>query len=176
MMHFWKNPIHPLLFTVLALGRSLRHFLDKVTWWHFQSTSKQVIWPQKFLNYLHGLKSAILTLFQKGLGWPCPVSGALKTQHSIWKILFVLGADEYLERLEGKIRKCLFFYDKIFWNNSVNSTLCLNMFLKTLQVWAHTLVMCSSCFSALWDGVSPIRVVLMRLEDEGGRNSSQIFR
>jgi hypothetical protein len=30
----------------------------------------------------------------------------------------VLGADEYLERLEGKIKKCLFFYVKIFKNNS----------------------------------------------------------
>ena len=32
------------------------------------------------------------------------------------ELLFVLGADEYLERLEGKIRKCLFFmlkYSKI---------------------------------------------------------------
>ena len=37
-----------------------------------------------------------------------------KSNHSIWKILFVLGADEYIERLEGKIRKCLFFYVKIF--------------------------------------------------------------
>ena len=37
-----------------------------------------------------------------------------KMHHSIQKILFVLGADEYLERLEGKIRKCLFFYVKIF--------------------------------------------------------------
>ena len=37
-----------------------------------------------------------------------------KMHHSIWKILFVLGADEYLERLEGKIRKSLFFYVKIF--------------------------------------------------------------
>ena len=27
--------------------------------------------------------------------------------------IFVLGADEYLERLEGKIRNCLFFYVKI---------------------------------------------------------------
>ena len=27
---------------------------------------------------------------------------------------FVLGADEYLERLEGKIRKCLFFYVVLF--------------------------------------------------------------
>ena len=35
-----------------------------------------------------------------------------KTHHSIWKLLFVLGADEYLERLEGKIRECLFFYIK----------------------------------------------------------------
>ena len=26
---------------------------------------------------------------------------------SIWKILFVLGADEYLERLEGKTKKCI---------------------------------------------------------------------
>ena len=23
---------------------------------------------------MHGLKSAILAIFQKGLGWPCPVS------------------------------------------------------------------------------------------------------
>ena len=78
MMHFWKNPIYPFLSAVLALGRSLRHFLDKVTWWHFQSTSKEVIWPKKILNYMHGLKSAILAIFQKGLEWPCPVSAALK--------------------------------------------------------------------------------------------------
>ena len=31
-----------------------------------------------------------------------------------WKIIFVLGADKYIERLEGKIRECLFFYVKIF--------------------------------------------------------------
>jgi hypothetical protein len=43
MMHFGKNPIYPLLSAVLALGESLRHFLDKFTWWHFQSTSKEVI-------------------------------------------------------------------------------------------------------------------------------------
>ena len=30
------------------------------------------------------------------------------------ELLFVLGADEYLERLEGKIRKCIFFYVEIF--------------------------------------------------------------
>ena len=40
--------------------------------------------------------------------------------HRNWKILFVLAADEYIERLEGNIRECLFFYVKIFQNNSVN--------------------------------------------------------
>jgi hypothetical protein len=36
----------------------MRHVLDKVTWWHFQSTSKKVIWFNIFLKYMHGLKSA----------------------------------------------------------------------------------------------------------------------
>ena len=46
--------------------------------------------------------------------WPCPVSAVRpsKSNHSIWKILFVLGADEYIERLEGKIRKCLPYFRK----------------------------------------------------------------
>ena len=39
--------------------------------------------------------------------------------HSIWNFCFVLGAYEYLERQEGKIRKCLLFYVKIFLNNNV---------------------------------------------------------
>ena len=39
---------------------------------------------------MHGLKSAIMAIFQKGLGLPCPVSATLKN---------VLCADEYLERL-----------------------------------------------------------------------------
>ena len=44
----------------------------------------------------------------------------LKLQIKIDSILiffFVLGADEYLERLEGKIKKCLFFYVVIFEND-----------------------------------------------------------
>ena len=90
----------------LALGWSLRHVLDKILLWHFQSTLKEIIWTKIFLNYMHGLKSAILAIFQRGLGWLCPVSKALKNASS--------GADEYLETLEGKIRDCLLFYVKIF--------------------------------------------------------------
>ena len=39
---------------------------------------------------MQGLKSAILAIFQNGLGWLCPVSAALT---GIKKNLFVLGAD-----------------------------------------------------------------------------------
>ena len=67
----------------------MRHVLDKVTWGQFQSTSE------------FGPKNLWITCRQKCI---------------TWEIIFVLAADEYLERLEGKIRKCLFFmlkYSKI---------------------------------------------------------------
>ena len=43
-----------------------------------------------------------------------PLVRPSKTHHSIWKYFFIVGAVEYLERLEGKLRTCLFFYSKIF--------------------------------------------------------------
>jgi hypothetical protein len=36
-----------------------------------------------------------------------------KIPHRNSKFVFVIGSYEYIERLEGKIRKCLFFYVKI---------------------------------------------------------------
>ena len=36
-----------------------------------------------------------------------------KSNHNIEKNLFVLGSYKYLVRLEGKIRKCFFFYVRI---------------------------------------------------------------
>ena len=62
-----------------AHGRSLRHFMDKVTWWHFQSTSNEVIWPKKNLNSMHALKSAILAILPEigrlaGLAYPVSVA------------------------------------------------------------------------------------------------------
>ena len=59
-------------------GQSRRHFLDKVKEWHINSTSYEVIWPKKISNFMHGSKSAILAIFQTGLGWPCTVSAAFK--------------------------------------------------------------------------------------------------
>ena len=55
------------------------------------------------------LKSAILGIFQTGLGWPCTVVRPSRIPHRILKILFALGADEFLAMLEGKIRVTPFF-------------------------------------------------------------------
>jgi hypothetical protein len=63
---------------------------------------------QKKLNFIHR------QLFRMGwdgralLGWPSRIP------YRNGKIILVLGANEYIERLEGKIRECLFFYVKIF--------------------------------------------------------------
>ena len=40
--------------------------------------SNEVMWSKKISNYMQGLKSAILAIFQTGPGWPCTVSVALK--------------------------------------------------------------------------------------------------
>ena len=74
-----NNTIYPPKY---AHGRSLRHILDKITKWHFLRTSNEVIWPKKFLNSMHGLKSAILAILpeigQLALaGLACPLSAAL---------------------------------------------------------------------------------------------------
>ena len=52
--------------------------LDKVPKWHYLSTSKKGIWSKTNSNFMKGLKSAILAIFQNGMLWPRPVSAALK--------------------------------------------------------------------------------------------------
>jgi hypothetical protein len=51
------------------------------------------MWSKKKFNFMQGIKSAILAIFQNGLGWLCPVSVALKNPSQDLKILFVLDAD-----------------------------------------------------------------------------------
>ena len=46
----------------------------------FLNTSNEVIWPKKFLNSMHGLKSAILAILPEIgqlAGLACPLSAAL---------------------------------------------------------------------------------------------------
>ena len=86
------------------------------------------------------LKSAILAIFQRGLGWPCPVSAALKNPSVDLKNLFALGADEFLpmQCWNAKLERALFcrvqsgkitvYYEIVFRNIS-----------KKLQVNFHKL-------------------------------------
>ena len=55
---------------------------------------------------MQGLKSAILAIFQTGLGWLCPVGSALKNPSQDFKNYFCFG---FLAMLEGKIRASPFF-------------------------------------------------------------------
>ena len=46
--------------------------------------------------------------------WIKSLGSTFKALIFFFLIILLLGADEYLESLEGKIRKCLFFSNKIF--------------------------------------------------------------
>ena len=51
---------------------------------------------------MHGSKRAILAIFQTGPGWPCTDSAALKNPSQDSKIIFALGADDFLAMLESR--------------------------------------------------------------------------
>ena len=57
---------------------------------------------------MQGFKSAILAIFQRGPGWPCPVSTALKNPSLDFKNSFCFVFYEFLAMLQGKIKKGLF--------------------------------------------------------------------
>ena len=61
-----------------------------------------------------GKKVPVWQFFRMGWDGRALLGRPSRIPHRNWKIIFVLGADEYIERLEGKIRECLFFYVKIF--------------------------------------------------------------
>jgi hypothetical protein len=86
-------------------GWGLRHFLDKVKEWHFNSTSNEVIWSKKISNSKHGSKSAIWQFFRQGQDGHALLVRPSRIPHRISKIIFALGADEFLVMLEGKIRE-----------------------------------------------------------------------
>jgi len=68
---------------------------------------------------MQGLKSAVQQFFRQGrdgralLVWPSRIP------HRISKVLFTMGADEFLAMMEGKIRVTPFFKGSIWLNNSV---------------------------------------------------------
>ena len=65
-----------------------------------------------FNDFIQNVSQAPSMCISMWIKW---INGIIsKIPHRNSKILFVWGSDEYLERQEGKIRKCLFFYVKIF--------------------------------------------------------------
>ena len=46
------------------IWRTLGHVMENFSCWHFHNGSKEYFWPKKFLNFMHGFKSAILAIFR----------------------------------------------------------------------------------------------------------------
>jgi hypothetical protein len=62
---------------------------------------------------MQGLKSAILAIFQTGPDGRSLLVRPSRIPHRISKIIFAIGADEFLAMLEGKIRVTPFFESSI---------------------------------------------------------------
>ena len=70
--------------------------------------------PKKFQISSTGNKVPIWQFFRMGWNGRALLNHPSSIPHKNRKIIFVLGADEYIERLVGKIRECLFLkYFKI---------------------------------------------------------------
>ena len=93
-------------------GRSwteLRHFLEEVKEWHFNSTSNEVIWPKKFQIPCTDQKVPFWQFLRQGRDGRALLVGPSRIPQRISKILFALSADEFLAMLEGKIREAPIF-------------------------------------------------------------------
>ena len=113
MMLFWglhyQGTTIPGLFEILQNGNfQPMHLIQKIFGPIYFFWSALKVQPCDIFQKMFQDPSKCLKLWIK-VNWII-----LKMHHSIWKILFVLGTDEYVERLEGKTRKRLFCYVKIF--------------------------------------------------------------
>jgi hypothetical protein len=72
---------------------SLRHFLNKVKEWHFNSTSNEVIWPKKFQILCTDQKVPFWQFFRQGRDGHALLVRPSRIPQRISKILFALGAD-----------------------------------------------------------------------------------
>jgi hypothetical protein len=70
--------------------------------------------PKKFQISSTGKKMPFWQFFRMGWDGRDLLGRPSRIPHRNQKTVFVLGADECIERLECKIRECLFFYAKIF--------------------------------------------------------------
>ena len=64
--HHWTSEKIPFLYFFLHkswIWQTLGHVTKKNSYRHFHNASKECFWPKKFLNFMHGFKSAILAIF-----------------------------------------------------------------------------------------------------------------
>ena len=64
--HHWTSEKMPFLYFFLHkswIWQTLGHVTKKISYRHFHNASKECFWPKKFLNFMHGFKSAILAIF-----------------------------------------------------------------------------------------------------------------
>ena len=88
------------LSTVLALGRSLIHFLDKFTWWHFQTTSKKLFGSKNFWA-----KLLLMKWFESAIKWLYPKTVSSSAQ--------VLKQRIKVDKLDF-FQKCIIAFEKFF--------------------------------------------------------------
>jgi hypothetical protein len=69
---------------------------------------------KKFQKSSTGKEVPFWQCFRMGWDGRALLGRPSRIPHKNLKVIFAFGADEYIERLEGKIRECLFFYVKIF--------------------------------------------------------------
>ena len=70
---------------------------------------------------MQGLKSAILTIFQNGLGWLCPASAASRIPHRNSEILFVLGRGYSKFESSPESVEPIFCLSEMCFENSVSN-------------------------------------------------------
>jgi hypothetical protein len=83
--------------------------LDKVKEWHFKSTSNEIIWPQKMQLPCRDQKETFWQFFRQSRDGRALLVQSSRIPRRISKILFALGAKEFLAMLEGKTREAPFY-------------------------------------------------------------------
>jgi hypothetical protein len=90
-------------------GQSLRHFLDKVKNGTLTAPQMKSFGPKKIQITCTDQKVPFWQFFRQGWDGRALLVRPSRIPHRISKVLFVLGADEFLAMLEGKIREAPFF-------------------------------------------------------------------
>ena len=101
--------------------------MDTFSKWHIHNASKEVFLPKKFLNFMHGYKSAILAIFpfcQNGTFEPvmkmssnCRALEIKIRNHKVFDIIVYLLKNGYLLRSFSLLFIIPLARREVYWNN-----------------------------------------------------------